>query len=100
MLRLANTVVNEALSMVTPRSFVKMFPTGQGHFALHSPDGSPLFPGDSLTVLLVGHQVTGVIQASSQGDYLQLADGSCCGLCAYMRVVNVVSQRQTVEVVR
>ena len=89
-----------ALSLVTRRNFVKIYPTGRGHFALGSPDGTAVFPGDALTVLLAGRRVTGTIRPGSQGDYLQLADGSCCSLCACMRVVPTVSQGQKMEVVR
>ena len=89
-----------SLSLFVSRSFVKIYPTGQGHFALGSPDGPAVFPGDSLTVLLAGRRVTGTIRPGSQGDYLQLADGSCCGLCACMRVVATVSQGQKMEVAR
>lgn len=73
--------------MATKSGIVSMYPTGRGHFALGSPDGDPLFPGDSLTILLAGHQMTGTIQRSDLGDYLQLSNGERCGLCACMRAV-------------
>lgn len=86
--------------MATKLGIVPIYPTGRGHFALGSPDGNPLFPGDSLTVLLAGHRITGVIQSSSQGDYLQLPDGSCCGLCACMRVVALSSETSLAEQIK
>ncbi|HEX7737215.1 MAG TPA: hypothetical protein VF458_20385 [Ktedonobacteraceae bacterium] len=99
MLWLASTAVNLTLGAAIPRNWVKIFPTGQqGHYALGSPDGCPLHPGDPLTVLVAGRRLTGIIQSGSQGDYIQLSDGSRCGLCPCMRVVNAVIQKQKVEV--
>src|SRR4051794_9696662 len=86
--------------MATKLGIGTIYPTGQGHFALHSPDGLPLFPGDSLTILLAGHQMTGTIQASDQGDYLQLPDGDRCGLCACMKIVALPSEISLAEQIR
>lgn len=87
-------------AMVTKAGIIPIYPTGRGRYVLGSPDGEVLLPGFPLTVLVAGHKVEGTVRASEQGDYLQLTDGSCCGLCACMRVVNVVSQEQKREVVR
>jgi hypothetical protein len=86
--------------MVTKLGIVPIYPTGRGHFALGSPDGDPLFPGDSLTILLADYQITGTIQVSDQGDYLQLPDGGRCGLCACMKIVALPSEISLVEQIR
>jgi len=84
--------------MANKPGIVPIYPTGRGRFALGSPDGPVLHPGRELTVLVAGHQVNGIIQASEQGDYLRAEDGTICGLCACMRVVATIQQE--VEVAR
>ncbi len=85
--------------MANKLGVISIYPAGLGHYALGSPDGKVLHPGIPLTVLLAGHQVNGIIRSSELGDYLQLADGTTCGLCARMRVVATI-QEQKMEVVR
>lgn len=80
-------------------SVVAIYPAGRGHYALGSPDGEVLLPGRPLTVLVAGHEISGIIQAHSLGDYLRADDGTTCGLCAYMRVVFSPSESKA-EVVR
>jgi hypothetical protein len=64
-----------------------VYPTGSGHYALHSPDGAELRPGQLLKILLAGRRLPGEIRWSSSGDYVQFADQSVCGLHPAMRVV-------------
>lgn len=85
--------------MTEPR-IEAIFPAGRGHFALGSPDGELLVPGDALTVVLAGHQITGTVQASDRGDFLQLPDGGCCGLCACMKTMVVPSKLSLAEQIR
>lgn len=67
---------------------IPIYPTGWGRFALGSPSGKVLYPGQSVEILLAGYRIAGMIHASALGDYFQAADGmSCCGLCAGMCVV-------------
>ena len=67
---------------------IPMYPTGWGRFALGSPSGSVLYPGQSIEILLSGHRIAGVIHAGGLGDYFQASDGmSCCGLYPGMCVV-------------
>ncbi len=79
---------------------VPIYPAGRGHYALGSPDGKVLAPGQRVEIVLAGYQIAGVVQKSEQGDYLRAEDGTTCGLCACMRVVATISQVQEVEVVR
>jgi hypothetical protein len=85
--------------MTEPR-IVPIFPAGRGHFALGSPDGDLLFPGDSLTIVLAGYRITGTIQSSERGDYLQLPDGGRCGLCACMKTLVAASEISRAERIR
>jgi hypothetical protein len=86
--------------MTEPR-IVPIFPAGRGHFALGSPDGDLLIPGDSLTIILAGHQITGTIRASDRGDFLQLPnEGGRCGLCACMHAVARTSEISLAEQIR
>lgn len=64
-----------------------VYPNEQGHYALHSPDGVELRPGQLLKILLAGRKLPGEIRWSSSGDYIQFADQSVCGLHPAMRVV-------------
>ena len=67
---------------------IPMYPTGWGRFALGSPSGEVLCPGQSVEILLAGYRIPGMIHAGAVGDYFQSTDGmSCCGLCAGMCVV-------------
>ena len=75
-----------------------IYPIGRGHYALGSPDGKKLFPGESITILLAGYQIKGMIHPSECGDYLRAEDGTICGLRACMRVVATVSQEHEAEV--
>lgn len=77
---------------------VVIYPTGRGHFALGSPDGTVLWPGHPLTVLFTEHAIAGTIRTSELGDYLQAPNGDRCGLCAGMRVIAPISPER--EVVR
>lgn len=86
--------------MANKVGIVPIYPTGRGRYALGSPDGNVLFPGRELTVLVAGHQITGTVQASDLGDYLQLENGDRCGLCACMRAVATISLERELEVVR
>jgi hypothetical protein len=78
---------------------VPIYPAGQGHFALGSPDGQMLHPGQQIEVVLADIQITGTVRKSDLGDYLQLANGERCGLCACMRV-RVVATMLEAEGVR
>jgi transcriptional regulator with XRE-family HTH domain len=65
-----------------------IYPTGWGRFALGSPSGEVLYPGQSVEILLAGYRIVGTIHASALGDYFQSMDGtSRCGLCAGMYVI-------------
>lgn len=77
-----------------------MYPAGRGHFALGSPDGYPLFPGEPLTILLAGYQMTGTIRESDFGDYLQLENGDRCGLCAGMHAITISSEVSLAEQIK
>ena len=69
--------------VVTP-----IYPTDWGRFALGSPSGKVLYPGQWVEIWLAGYRIAGMIYAGAPGDYFQSADGmSCCGLCAGMRVI-------------
>lgn len=68
-------------------ALTRIYPNGRGHYALGSPDGSVLLPGQPLTVLVAGHQIAGTVAHSDQGDYLRAEDETICGLCARMQVV-------------
>src|SRR5260370_41057892 len=71
----------------------RIYPNGRGHYAIGSPDGKVLRPGQALTIVVAGHEITGTIQASEQGDYLRTDDGTTCGLCAGMRVIPTIQDR-------
>lgn len=64
-----------------------VYPNGQGHYALHCPDGAELQPGQLLKILLAGRKLPGEVRWSNNGDYVQFADQSICGLYPSMRVV-------------
>jgi hypothetical protein len=85
--------------MANSADIVSIYPAGRGHYALGSPDGEVLVPGQRVEILLAGHQIAGMVQKSELGDYLQLADGTTCGLCSRMRVV-ACKQEQEMEVAR
>lgn len=83
--------------MANKPGIIPIYPTGRGRFALGSPDGKVLHPGSPLTILVAGHQVNGIIQASDLGDYLRTEDGTSCGLCACMHVVAIGNQEVEVD---
>jgi transcriptional regulator with XRE-family HTH domain len=65
-----------------------IYPTDWGRFALGSPSGKVLYPGQWVEIFLAGYRIAGTIYAGALGDYFQSADGtSCCGLCAGMCVI-------------
>lgn len=74
--------------MANSAGIVSIYPNGRGRYALGSPDGATLLPGQPLTVLLSGHEITGTLEHGDQGDYLRTPDGTICGLCANMRVMS------------
>ncbi len=78
--------------MASSTETTMVYPTGWGRYALNSPDGPVLHPGRSLTIMIAGHQITGILRAGSLGDYLQLENGDRCGLCACMRVVAIMPE--------
>jgi len=64
-----------------------IYPDGQGHFALGSPDGRTLQQGETVEIALGGLWIPGVIMWNHGSDYFTaLADGAVCGLCAGMQV--------------
>lgn len=73
--------------MANSAGVVSIYPAGRGRFALGSPDGKILQPGQQVKIMLAGHLIVGTIQVSDLGDYLRAEDGTICGLCASMRVV-------------
>ncbi|MEO9027614.1 MAG: hypothetical protein ABI413_02260 [Ktedonobacteraceae bacterium] len=75
---------------------IPIYPAGRGHYALGSPDGSVLQPGQRIEIVLAGHQIAGTVRKGEQSDYLLAEDGTICGLCACMCVV-VASANQEVE---
>lgn len=65
----------------------QIYPTDWGRFALGSPSGTVLYPGQMAAIELSGHRIAGIIRAGSP-DYFQAENGmGCCGLCAGMRVI-------------
>ena len=64
-----------------------IYPDGEGHFALGSPDGRILQQGEAVEISLGGFWIPGSIQWSHNGDYFTAqAGGTVCGLCARMHV--------------
>jgi hypothetical protein len=67
---------------------IPMYPTGWGRFALGSPSGPVLYPGQRVEIELSSYRIAGMIHVGTLGDYFQAEDGmSCCGLCAGMLVI-------------
>lgn len=80
---------------------IPIYPTSWGRFALGSPSGSVLYPGQSVEILLAGYRIAGMIHASLLGDYFLAADGmSYCGLCAGMRVIVPIAAMLPASVVQ
>jgi hypothetical protein len=64
-----------------------IYPDGEGHFALGSPDGRILQQGEAVEISLGGFRIPGSIQWSHNGDYFTAQAGdTVCGLCARMQV--------------
>lgn len=73
--------------MANKSGIISIYPAGRGHYALGSPDGTVLQPGQQVKIVLAGYQIAGIVRKGDPGDYLQMQDGTICGLCASMRVV-------------
>lgn len=69
------------------KKIVPIYPTGAGHYALGTPDGVELRADLPIKILLAGQQLPGLVRWSSNGDYIQFADETFCGLHPAMRVV-------------
>jgi len=64
-----------------------IYPDGQGHFALGSPDGRTLQQDETVAITLGGFWIPGVIRWNHGSDYfITLVDHTVCGLCAGMQV--------------
>lgn len=64
-----------------------IYPDGEGHFALDSPDGRTLQQSEIVEISLGGFWIPGAVTWNHNGDYFTaLFDKTVCGLCARMQV--------------
>lgn len=84
--------MTQVATLVTPKEVSSttrewtIFPDGIGAFACGNPDGFPLRHGQELEVLLGDHWIWGTIEHHTHGSPRFIAQQTCCGLCAGMRV--------------
>jgi hypothetical protein len=75
-----------------------IYPDGQGHFALGSPDGQALNQGEAVEISLGGFWIPGAITWNHSRDYFTaLVDHTVCGLCAGMRVRTLQGASQAAD---
>lgn len=83
-----------ALAALAMRQWT-MYPDGNGHYALGSPDGQVLCPDEAIAIYVGGQWIEGNVIWESNGDYFLAADRSICGLYAQMRVCLIATSERS-----